>query len=147
MSKRERDDFLAGLHVGVLAVERPDGPPLVTPVWYRYKAGAIELFTERSSEKARLLERAGRASFCAQREEYPYAYVTVDGPIEIEAVDRATRLDIATRYLGTDEGAEYVDGNPDADEVVVRLRPVRWRTTDYTKEDLGVDGQTGIGDV
>jgi PPOX class probable F420-dependent enzyme len=135
MSKQERDDFLAAVHVGVLAVARPDGPPLVTPVWYRYSGDAVEFFTESSSQKAQLLKRAGSASLCAQREEYPYAYVSVDGPVEIEEVDRATRLDIATRYLGPEEGTAYVDGNPAADEVVIRLRPKRWRTTDYSKED------------
>ncbi len=87
MSKPEREAFLAALHVGVLAVARPEGTPLVTPVWYRFTAGAVELFTERSSEKARLLERAGHASFCAQREEYPYAYVTVDGPVRWRTAD------------------------------------------------------------
>ena len=57
MSKQERDDFLAALHVGVLAVERPDGPPLVTPVWYRYTAGgAVEFNISTSSEKARQLK-------------------------------------------------------------------------------------------
>ena len=136
MSKQERDDFLAALHVGVLAVERPDGPPLVAPVWYRYTAGgAVEFNTAGSSEKAQLLERAGHASLCAQREAFPYAYVTVDGPVEIEATDRATRVDIATRYLGTEMGTEYVDGSA-SDDIVVRLRPARWRTTDYSKENL-----------
>jgi PPOX class probable F420-dependent enzyme len=138
MTKKERDDFLAALHVGVLAVERPDGPPLLTPIWYRYAAGgAVEFLTGKTSEKATLLERSGHASMCAQREDYPYAYVTVDGPIEIAQADHATRLDIATRYLGTAMGTEYVDGSPDADEVVVRLRPTRWRTTDYSKENAG----------
>ena len=37
MSTTERESFLAELHVGVLAVERTDGPPVVTPVWYRYE--------------------------------------------------------------------------------------------------------------
>jgi PPOX class probable F420-dependent enzyme len=135
MSKQEREDFLAALHVGVLAVERADGPPLVTPVWYRYVAGgAVEFNTASSSEKAQLLERSGRASLCAQREEVPYAFVTVDGPVEIEATDRATRVDIATRYLGTETGTEYVDGSPDADDIVVRLHPQRWRTNDFTKQ-------------
>ncbi len=135
MSKQERDDFLAALHVGVLAVERPDGPPLVTPVWYRYIAGgAVEFNTTGSTEKAKLLERSGHATLCAQREEYPYAYVTVDGPVEIEETDRATRVDIATRYLGTEIGTEYVDGSPDADDLVIRLRPARWRTADFSKE-------------
>ena len=105
MSKQERDDFLAAVHVGVLAVERPDGPPLATPVWYRYTpGGAVEFNTQRSSVKTELLERAGRATICVQREELPYAYVTVEGPVEIEATDRATRVDIATRYLGAGDG-------------------------------------------
>jgi PPOX class probable F420-dependent enzyme len=137
MSEQEREEFLAALHVGVLAVDRPDGPPLVTPIWYRYTAGgAVEFNTESSSEKARLLERSAYASLCAQREELPYAYVTVDGPVEIEPTDRATRVDIATRYLGVQAGTEYVDGTPDADDIVVRLRPERWRTIDFSKQDL-----------
>ena len=137
MSKQERDDFLAALHVGVLAVARPEGPPLLTPVWYRYApGGAVELNTEHSSEKARLLELAGHASLCVQREELPYAYVTVEGPVEIEATDRATRVDIATRYLGDEMGTAYVDGSPAADDIVIRLQPVRWRTSDFAKLDL-----------
>jgi PPOX class probable F420-dependent enzyme len=137
MSKQERDDFLAALHVGVLAVERPDGPPLMMPIWYRYAAGgAIEFNTAASSEKARLLQQAGRASLCVQREELPYAYVTVEGPIETGATDRATRVDIASRYLGSKTGTQYVDGSPDADDLEVRLHPTRWRTSDFSKDDL-----------
>jgi len=136
MSKNERDDFLAALHVGVLAVERPDGPPLLIPIWYRYAAGgAIEFNTAGSSAKAQLLQQAGRASLCVQREELPYAYVTVEGPIETGATDRATRVDIASRYLGSKSGTEYVDGSPDADDLVVRLHPERWLTTDFSKLD------------
>ena len=136
MSKPEREEFLAALHVGVLAVERPDGPPLVTPVWYRYTpGGAVELNTQRSSEKTQLLERAGHASLCAQREDLPYAYVTVEGPVEIDSTDRATRIDIASRYLGTEMGTAYVDSDS-ADDIVVRLRPARWRTSDFSKLDL-----------
>jgi hypothetical protein len=70
-----------------------------------------------------------------QREDLPYAYVTVEGPVEIEVTDRATRVDIATRYLGTEMGTAYVDGDT-ADDIVVRLRPARWRTSDFSKLDL-----------
>jgi PPOX class probable F420-dependent enzyme len=134
MSQHEREEFLAALHVGVLAVNRSDGPPLVVPIWYRYTAGGVvEFNTEGASEKVRLLEQAGHASLCAQREELPYAYVTVDGPVEIEQTDRATRVDIASRYLGTAAGTEYVDAHPGADDIVVRLSPTRWRTLDFSK--------------
>ena len=90
MSRQEREDFLAALHVGVLAIARPDGPPLITPMWYRYSpGGVVEFNTASTSEKAELLEQAGHASLCAQREELPYAYVTVEGPVDIGPADRA----------------------------------------------------------
>jgi uncharacterized protein len=137
MSKREREEFLAGVHIGVLAVARDDGPPLVTPVWYRYSSGGdIEFSTARDSEKARLLAASGRASLCAQSEALPYAYVTVDGPVETVEGNRDARQDIAVRYLGEELGAAYVSSTAEVDDVMVRLRPERWRTVDYAKLDL-----------
>jgi uncharacterized protein len=134
MTTRERDEFLAGVHIGVLAVERADGPPLVTPVWYRYSPGGdVEFNTDRSSEKASLLASSGRAALCAQREALPYAYVTVEGPVEISEATGQIRADIAVRYLGEEMGKSYVDSEADVDAVLVRLHPVRWRTTDYGK--------------
>jgi PPOX class probable F420-dependent enzyme len=137
MSQNEREEFLAGVHVAVLAVAREDGPPLVTPVWYRYSpGGAIELNTASDSEKARLLTAAGRASLCAQSEALPYAYVTVEGPVEIAETTAEAREDIAVRYLGSDLGAQYVASTADVDNVIVRLHPERWRTVDYAKLEL-----------
>jgi len=134
MSQQEREAFLAALHVGVLAVDRSDGPPLMVPIWYRYTpGGAVEFNTGGSSEKVRALQLAGHASLCVQREELPYAYVTVDCSVDIEPTDRATRVEIASRYLGVRAGAEYVESNPDDDDTVVRLHPTRWRTMDFSK--------------
>jgi PPOX class probable F420-dependent enzyme len=135
MTKSEREEFLAGLHVGVLAVERSDGPPLVSPVWYA-PGGIVELTTDHSTEKAQLMKSVGRATLCAQSESVPYAYVTVDGPVEMSEVDRQTRVDIAVRYLGEEMGTGYVDSTPDADDIVVRLTPEHWRTIDFAKLEL-----------
>ena len=88
MTESERQEFLAELHVGVLGIERPDGPPLVVPVWYSYEPGGdVEVLTAASSLKGRLAATAGRASLCAQQEELPYKYVSVEGPLEIVALD------------------------------------------------------------
>jgi hypothetical protein len=46
------------------------------------------------------------------------------------------REDIAVRYLGADLGAQYVASTADVDNVIVRLRPERWRTVDYAKLEL-----------
>src|SRR5687768_472216 len=98
MSRDERESFLADVHVGVLAVERSEGPPLVAPVWYRYTpGGVVEVLTERTSVKGRLLEAAGRASICAQREDLPYAYVTAEGPVELVEATMDDRIDMAVR--------------------------------------------------
>jgi hypothetical protein len=47
------------------------------------------------------------------------------------------RLDLATRYLGAELAAAYVAATAGADSVLVRLRPERWRTTDYAKFQPG----------
>ena len=74
MSVEEREAFLADLHVGILGIERADGPPLTVPVWYGYEPGGeVWVLTDGESLKGRLLERAGRFSLCAQTETVPYS--------------------------------------------------------------------------
>ncbi len=86
--------------LGVLAVERADGPPLVTPVWYRYQpGGVVELSTDAASVKGSLLATAERATLCAQREELLYVDVTVEGPVTFGEASDDARLDIATRVV------------------------------------------------
>ena len=136
MSRDERESFLAGLHVGVLAVERSEGPPLAAPVWYRYTpGGVVEVLTERTSVKGRLLEAAGRASICAQREDLPYAYVTAEGPVELVEATMDDRIEMAVRYLGDTAGRAYTEQTAAVDDVLVRLTPQRWFTIDYAKLD------------
>ncbi|QYG95397.1 pyridoxamine 5'-phosphate oxidase [Iamia sp. SCSIO 61187] len=134
MSPSEREAFLADLHVGVLAVERPDGPPLTAPVWYRFRDGVVELTTETDSLKAKALRSAGRASLCVQREEYPYAYVTVEGPVAFTEATHEQRVAIASRYLGPEGGEAYVASTGDGgDDTALVLTPETWRTVDYSK--------------
>ena len=50
MSRAEREEFLAGLHVGVLSVASPDGRgPLTVPVWYTYQPGGTVNLVARGS--------------------------------------------------------------------------------------------------
>jgi len=136
MSTAEREEFLAGLHVGILSIERPDGPPLASPIWYRYApGGAIEFNTEAASAKGRLLQSAGRATLCVVREAVPYRYVTVDGPVEIGPTSMEARLGLAVRYLGDEGGRSFVEQTKDVDDVLVRLTPELWFSADYGKLD------------
>jgi PPOX class probable F420-dependent enzyme len=134
MTTAERERFLAAVHVGILAIESGDGPPTVAPVWYRYEPGGdVLISTGAGSAKHRLLEAAGRASLCAQREQLPYAYVTVEGPVTFGEATAEFRRDLAVRYLGDELARRYFETVAEESEVQVRLAPQRWRTTDYGK--------------
>jgi nucleotide-binding universal stress UspA family protein len=134
MSTEEREAFLADLHVAVLVVERDGGAsPLVTPVWYRYSPGGpIEIITETYTEKARRLKAAERATLIVQREEPPFAYVTVDCSVTFGTPTDDLVLEIASRYIGDEGARDFLAHGPKTD-VVVQLTPERWHTSDLSK--------------
>jgi nitroimidazol reductase NimA-like FMN-containing flavoprotein (pyridoxamine 5'-phosphate oxidase superfamily) len=56
MTPKEREAFLADVHVGVIAVAEEGRGPLSVPVWYSYEPGGeVRLVTGRTSRKGRLL--------------------------------------------------------------------------------------------
>jgi PPOX class probable F420-dependent enzyme len=135
MSRQEREEFLAGLHVGVLSVASQDGGgPLAVPVWYTYApGGTVNVSTGPGSRKAAAIVAAGRFTLCAQDENPPYKYVSVEGPVAIEDATEAERRELARRYLGAEEGDAYIAANPGSGEIMVRMTPERWLTADYSK--------------
>jgi hypothetical protein len=86
--------------------------------------------------KRRLLAAAGRATLCAKREDLPYAYVALDGPVTFGDASDDVRRDIAVHYLGTELGQAYLDSNPAGDGALVSLTPERWHSVDYSKMDI-----------
>ncbi len=135
-TESERQEFLAGLHVGVLSVAADDGrPPAGVPIWYGYTpGGSILVNTGAGSRKARLIEAAGAVTLVVQREEPPYQYVTVEGTV-IETT-KPTPLDvreeIAIRYLGEELGRAFVKSLEGQESVLFTIRPDRWITADFS---------------
>jgi nitroimidazol reductase NimA-like FMN-containing flavoprotein (pyridoxamine 5'-phosphate oxidase superfamily) len=133
MTRDEREAFLAGVHIGILAIDEPARGPLAMPIWYLCRDGAVEINIDGSSLKAALLRAAGRATLTVQDETPPYKYVSVEGPVEVVAA-ASDNLEMASRYLGPELGKWYADTNPTTDDsVVVVLRPEHWRTFDFGK--------------
>ena len=145
MSRDEREAFLSGVHVGVLSIHEEGRGPLTAPVWYAYEPGGeVQIVTERDSRKGKLLKEGMRISLCAQDEAPPYRYASVEGPvfrIDPSDVERNERQ-LAHRYLGAEAGDRYIGSSTDdRDEdlmILVRMRPERWLTADYSKEDVGL---------
>jgi PPOX class probable F420-dependent enzyme len=135
MSQEEREEFLAGLHVGVLSVasDRRTGP-LAVPVWYTYQpGGTVNVSTDRATRKAMAIRAAGRITLCAQDERPPYKYVTVEGPVTIEQASEDERLELARRYLGAEGADAYIAANPTGTQIMVRMTPEHWLTADHSK--------------
>jgi nitroimidazol reductase NimA-like FMN-containing flavoprotein (pyridoxamine 5'-phosphate oxidase superfamily) len=145
MTSEEREAFLADVRVGILSLNQEGRGPLTIPVWYAYKPGGdVQVVTERASRKGKLLEEGRRISLCVQEEAPPYKYVSVEGPIiRIEAsdADRHERA-LAHRYLGPEAGDRYMesatDDRDDDTMILIHMRPERWLTADYSKENVGL---------
>jgi nitroimidazol reductase NimA-like FMN-containing flavoprotein (pyridoxamine 5'-phosphate oxidase superfamily) len=146
MTEQERQEFLAGPHVGVLSVASDDDrPPLTVPLWYGYRPGGdISFFTGTQGRKARktgLIRKAGVLSLSVQHEEFPYRYVTVEGTVvgEDRPPSAEQMLAIARRYLPEEAAQWFVKvelGRPSSELVLFTVRPDRWLTADFT-DDVG----------
>lgn len=135
MSKEQREQFLADLHVGVVSMNRKVEGPLSAPIWYDFVDGLVGFTTGENSKKGKLMHVGDRISMVAQSEAPPYQYVSVEGPIvsrQQAVLDRDIRP-MAIRYLGEDMGKAYADGSSDEGNVVVKMKPEKWLTVDYSK--------------
>ncbi|MER7487118.1 pyridoxamine 5'-phosphate oxidase family protein [Streptomyces sp. NPDC126497] len=135
LTREEREQFLAEPHVAALAVDAGDGrAPLTVPIWYQYAPGGdVWIMTGRDSRKNLLIGAAGRFSLLVDRLEPTIRYVSVEGPVLDTTPATIERLrEISARYLPPDKVEAYVDfawRNHGA-QVVVRMRPERWVSSD-----------------
>jgi hypothetical protein len=132
MTKAEREAFLAEVHVGVLAVDEPGRGPLNLPIWYLVDGDEIVMSIGAGSVKDRLLQASGRATMTIQTEDPPYKYASMEGPVTIGSAT-VDRLELASRYLGPELAAWYVENTAEEQVVDLRLRPEHWRTHDFNK--------------
>lgn len=127
----ERDAFLAERRVAVIGIGRDGSGPLLSPLWYIHEPPDIVRFClGASSAKGRRIQAEGRMSFCVQAEDYPYRYVTGEGPVQVRLLGDQTYetiLTMASRYLGASGGRAYAEQFSTPDEVEVMLQVERWQ--------------------
>jgi hypothetical protein len=124
-----------GVHVGMISTPRTTGAAdragLVCPA-----GGELRVATERTHARGACLHTRVDSAF-ACRQNPPYRYVSVEGPITaIDSVDAERDLPrpaaiSARRAIASSSGHEAL-----ADSILIRMRPERWLTADYAKENL-----------
>jgi PPOX class probable F420-dependent enzyme len=120
--------FLEQNRLAIVGVERPEGAPHLTPVYYVLDGDDLLVSTTASRYKAKAARRGRRVALCVIGEQPPFPYVTVTGPATVEeegAVEAMLRI------------GERMTGNPipesarpaveqrakDEGRVVLRVRP------------------------
>jgi PPOX class probable F420-dependent enzyme len=117
-----------GTRTGILSWTAKDGRPLAAPVWFLVEDGTLVFNTGRDTAKGRALARDPRVTLVADLAEPPYAFVQVQGTVELsedpeELLRTATAL--GGRYMGADRAEEFGRRNAVPGELVVRITPTR----------------------
>jgi PPOX class probable F420-dependent enzyme len=128
MRDMSRDQALAflseGTRTGKLATVRPDGRPHVAPIWFVIDGDSLVFNTWHTSVKARNLRANPLASLVVDMQEPPFAYVIVEGTVEIsEELEEIKRIatHIGGRYMGSDRAEEFGERNGVEGELAIRL--------------------------
>ena len=127
MTTEEALDFLStGTRTAKVAWVASDGRPHVAPIWFIVEGGDILFATSAEAGKSRAMRRDPRVSLVVDVEEPPYAFVKVDGTVEItEDPDEVLRVATLAggRYMGAEEAEAFGARNGVPGECLVRLRP------------------------
>ena len=127
MSTSEAWEFLGeDSRTGKLAWVAADGRPHVAPVWFIVDDGDLLFATGTRSGKVLAMRREPRVSLVVDTEEPPYAFVKVDGVVEVtEDSGELRRVSTLTgaRYMGPGQAESFGERNSGPGECLVRLRP------------------------
>ena len=124
MSEQEREEFLKGANVAVLATVGRGERAHAAPIWYLYEDGVFIMSTGRGSQKHRNVEAHPEVTLVVDDRTIPYYAVMAQGRAEIgPRLADDDRLKMAVRYLGEEIGRAYIARVQGEDSVTIRLRP------------------------
>ena len=115
MSTAELESFLAQTFptpLGVIATLRRDGSPHIVPVWFRWDAGAVTIWTTETRAWVQNLLRDSRVAFSVQTFEEPYPAVMMRGSATVATADDAATAEeiwaITRRYIPPGDVKGYI---------------------------------------
>ena len=94
----------------VLTTYRRDGTASVSPVWFRFHQRNLEVVIAEGDPKLRHLEQTPRCSLTVFETEVPFRGLRLEGSPELTSDgSNEARLDVASRYLGKEQGRKFVE--------------------------------------
>jgi len=125
MSAVELEEFLAQVFptpLGVVATLRQDGSPHIVPVWFRWSAGAVTIWTTEARAWVRNVLRDPRVAFSVQTFDAPYPAVVMRGRASVATADDAATVEeiwaITRRYVVPGSVERYIADWPDLRTIV-----------------------------
>ncbi|HEY5058398.1 MAG TPA: TIGR03618 family F420-dependent PPOX class oxidoreductase [Gaiellaceae bacterium] len=117
----------------VLTTYRKDGSALVSPVWFRWSAGAFEVVIAEGDVKLRHLAHDPRCVLVVFEAVRPFRGVEVRGLAELVECDVGpAREAVAGRYLGAGDGTRFAAARSSKTGVLLRLVPDNPRVWDLS---------------
>ena len=135
MSEQEMQTFLNEPRIGHMVTLQADGSPQAAPIWYEYRDGQFQVWTDRFTRRFKNISGDPRVSLSIASEDEPYRYVTAECAVTVRESDvEASALSIAVRYQGAERGAAFVEEyHKDGESVLLVLTPsklVAWKNDD-----------------
>ena len=135
MSEHEMQAFLDEPRIGHMVTLQSDGSPQAAPIWYEYRDGQFQVWTDRFTRRFKNISGDPRVSLSIASEDEPYRYVTVEGIVSVSEVHvKETALRLAERYQGLERGTAFVEEYyKDGVSVLLVLTPsklVAWKNDD-----------------
>ncbi len=107
MKDAEIDTILQATVNAILATNRRDGAPQLSPIWYLYEDGRFYISVGADSVKVRNFRGDPRVCLCIDEGHPDGQAVTVDGIVEL--IEAASTWRIILRYHETEPDARHYD--------------------------------------
>ena len=128
LTAEEQLDFLStpGALMRIACV-RPDGSPLVTPIWFIHHENAICFTPRAQSEWFGCLKHDPRVSLCIDEQDLPYRKLIVEGKANLihdlgeDDAWRDLYRDIAGRYVPAEAAEDYVQNTIDQERALFKV--------------------------
>jgi PPOX class probable F420-dependent enzyme len=137
MTQAQIEAFLAPPRHAIIATNRVDGPPQLTPVWYIFEDSKMYISVGAGTVKAQNLRRDPRVTICVDGGHPDARYVILQGAVTIlepgDPLQEQMRWRIIRHYYTSEEEARrYYESMRNFPSVLLVLAPDKIISQDFS---------------